>query len=228
MLNSTRFGFSASLALTHYQIILLLLINLTSFVRAQTSLYIPGFDPQPVSADVIGVGSGGRTTWALHKGEATNNAENPEFIGTATLVQGPHDVSLTYANSAASFTIGQACTLLEELAICTIVAAGSTAVQTEVASAVPVQVGPASGSGNTNSVVITPLPVGSSTRIPTLSTSAASPVSELSPTQSRTEVTAESTLASSAIPNSSVRQSAFYYTAAISVSLLSLLRSFAI
>ncbi|KAF8077602.1 hypothetical protein FPV67DRAFT_1684135 [Lyophyllum atratum] len=107
-----------------------------------TSLYIPGFEPQPVSADILGVGQDGRTTWVLHQGEATAHAsdQSGSFFGTATLVEGPSDASLTYANSAGHFTIGQVCSFFQGYAICTLVAGGSTAVQTELTSHVPVQV----------------------------------------------------------------------------------------
>ncbi|KAF5369179.1 hypothetical protein D9615_009987 [Tricholomella constricta] len=110
-----------------------------------TSLYIPGFEPQPVSADILGVGGDGRTTWVLRQGKATistngHASDRSGTFGTATLVEGPNDASLTYANSVASFTIGQACTFSEGFAICTLVGGGSTAVQTEMTSHVPVQV----------------------------------------------------------------------------------------
>lgn len=55
----------------------------TTGVTAQTSLYIPGFDPQPISADIMGVDSEGRTTWALHKGAATGTTDDgSDFVGT--------------------------------------------------------------------------------------------------------------------------------------------------
>ncbi|KIM48644.1 hypothetical protein M413DRAFT_82803 [Hebeloma cylindrosporum] len=112
--------------------------------QRSTSLYIPGFDPQPVSADVIGVGSDGRTTWALHKGkpDPTDTSSYPDFVGTATLVEGPDDAFMTYANSAAQFTIGAGCTFSEStLAICTLVAQSSTATQTEHISRLAIQGG---------------------------------------------------------------------------------------
>jgi len=59
----------------------------------------------------------------------------------ATLVEGPSDASLTYANSAARFTIGLDCSFSEAFAICTIVREGSTAVQTEMITHVPVKGG---------------------------------------------------------------------------------------
>ncbi|KAF8891376.1 hypothetical protein BD779DRAFT_1670985 [Infundibulicybe gibba] len=108
-------------------------------VEAQVSLYIPGFEPQPVSADALGIGSDGRTTWALHQGKVTDSLGSSQFIGTATLVEGPGYASLTYANEAAQFTIDQICSLSGDFALCTIAAQGSTNVQTEFVSSIPVQ-----------------------------------------------------------------------------------------
>ena len=44
---------------------------------AQTALFVPGFDPQPISADVVGVGADGRTTYLLHPGAATGTEDVP-------------------------------------------------------------------------------------------------------------------------------------------------------
>lgn len=129
MLHFTRFTF------------LLTLLRWSSVV-AQTSLYIPGFDPQPISANVVGVGSDGRTTWALQKGQAdaTDTKSYADFHGTATLVEGPKDAFLTYADASALFTIGVTCTFTHStLAVCAIAQGGSTATQTEVITHVPVQ-----------------------------------------------------------------------------------------
>jgi len=42
-----------------------------------SSLYIPGFDPQPINVQPIGVGSDGRTTYVLGPGVATNTDDTP-------------------------------------------------------------------------------------------------------------------------------------------------------
>lgn len=56
--------------------------------RASISLYIPGFDPQPVSADVVGVDGNGRTTWVLHRGsvDATDTRSYDAFGGSGESV----------------------------------------------------------------------------------------------------------------------------------------------
>lgn len=45
-------------------------------VAAQTTLYIPGADPQPITASVLGVGSGGETTWLLGPGVSSGTLED--------------------------------------------------------------------------------------------------------------------------------------------------------
>ncbi|KAF9479270.1 hypothetical protein BDN70DRAFT_878935 [Pholiota conissans] len=112
----------------------------TTTSAAVKSLYIPGFDPQPVSADVVGVNRAGRT-WAIHRGSATGmDTGLGNFLGTATLVEGALDASLTYANANAQFTIDMQCAFSEStLAVSTIKAQGSTATQTEFISRQPIQ-----------------------------------------------------------------------------------------
>ncbi|TFK30235.1 hypothetical protein FA15DRAFT_581429, partial [Coprinopsis marcescibilis] len=111
-------------------------------VRGQTSLYIPGFEPVPVSADIVGIDEQGRTTWRLQKGASTPGiTPRVDFIGTATLVEEDRGVSFTYSNSEAGFAIGQQCTFSDDFAVCTIIAQGSTATQTEIVSRVEVQGG---------------------------------------------------------------------------------------
>lgn len=56
----------------------------TARSQTSTSLYIPGFDPQAVSANVAGIGADGATTWILHQGsrDPTDTSSYPDFIGT--------------------------------------------------------------------------------------------------------------------------------------------------
>ena len=57
--------------------------RLTDFVLvvvvAETSLYIPGFDEQPVSVDIIGVGPDGRTTWQIVPSKPTGTISSPSL-----------------------------------------------------------------------------------------------------------------------------------------------------
>ncbi|KAH9484445.1 hypothetical protein JR316_0003927 [Psilocybe cubensis] len=98
-------------------------------------------------------------------------------IHAATLVQGPNDVYLTYANSRAQLTLGEECTFSgtpgaptsPTLAICTIVAQGSTATQTEAVSYLPIQgggvVGPPSSGSSISSPSAPGFTTGSSTMV---------------------------------------------------------------
>ncbi|KAF9532875.1 hypothetical protein CPB83DRAFT_806489 [Crepidotus variabilis] len=111
--------------------------------QSTTGLFIPGFDPQPVSADIIGIGSDGHTTWAIHQGQRTpGDTSSYEDFGTATLVQGPSDAYLTYVNSAAKVTLAESCTVSDStLAICAVFGQGLSGTQTEVYTPIPVQIG---------------------------------------------------------------------------------------
>ncbi|KAF8197592.1 hypothetical protein BJ912DRAFT_953972 [Pholiota molesta] len=83
---------------------------------------------------------------------------------TATLVEGPKDASLTYANADAEFTIGMQCAFSEStLAVCTIEAQGSTATQTEVITHQPIQGGGTLAVTGTASISVTTSRSGGST-----------------------------------------------------------------
>jgi len=101
------------------------LLVFVSVVKADTSLYIPDADPQPISAGLIGVGSDGRTTWEIQQGSATGTFTDPGddgFLGgaTATLVEGPSDAVMTIAVSSGDFIeVGAiSCTINNGLADC--------------------------------------------------------------------------------------------------------------
>ncbi|KAG6867609.1 hypothetical protein C0993_000550 [Termitomyces sp. T159_Od127] len=113
----------------------------TGAVAAQTSLFIPGFDPQPISADILGVDAQGRTTWALHQGALTDTFEDPSFPGTATLVEGANDVSFTYVAPSDLFTAGTECTLSDSLAICSGTVDGEPVTETDTFNFINVQAG---------------------------------------------------------------------------------------
>lgn len=119
---------------------------------AQTSLFIPGFDPQPISADILGVDAQGRTTWALHQGAMTGTFSEGGIPGTATLVEGANDVSFTYVPPDGSFTMGRECSLSGNLAICSATVSGQAVTETETADRLLVQAGttapPSTPTGN--------------------------------------------------------------------------------
>jgi hypothetical protein len=69
--------------------------------NADTSLWIPETDPEPISAGIVGVGNDGRTTWALQQGSATGtftDQDNGPPIGTGEsgIVEVGHSESLIF------------------------------------------------------------------------------------------------------------------------------------
>lgn len=133
-------------------------------VYAQTSLYIPGFDPQPISVNQLGVGSDGRTTWELQPGVTSGSFDDIGFAGTATLVEGPSDAHLIWTYPAGGLGIDESCVINGGIAVCTVAAASGNTVVTDIEteSAVPfeVQGGSAVGSasGGSSPAVSTPAP----------------------------------------------------------------------
>jgi len=111
---------------------------------SETSVYVPFIDPQPISADLVGIDTAqGRTTWALHQGAKTGTwADQPDNLpGTATLVEGVDFASLTYALADPSVggTMGGVCTIEGGDAVCVEVqnGGGVSTTFTETESVVP-------------------------------------------------------------------------------------------
>jgi len=131
---------------------------------AQTSLYLPGFDPQPLSVNVIGVGGDGETTYQVVPGEPTGTwvGQEPAFYGTATLVEGPDNALISYANPALG-TVVQSCTIVNGEASCSVNEGTTTEVDEELATPFLVQGGgtisPAATSAGGS---VTAVPTGSS------------------------------------------------------------------
>ncbi|KII92960.1 hypothetical protein PLICRDRAFT_696217 [Plicaturopsis crispa FD-325 SS-3] len=123
----------------------------TSCSTAQVSLYIPGFDEQPLSVNVLGVGSDGQTTYEILPGTATGTFDEVPFFGTATLVEGATAASLTMNIPEATLSLGFNCGIANGLAVCTAVAGSTTTdVETETVSSFIVQ-GGATVSGSASS-----------------------------------------------------------------------------
>ncbi|KAH8984570.1 hypothetical protein EDB86DRAFT_2962704 [Lactarius hatsudake] len=88
-------------------------------VRADASIFIPGFDPQPLSAGELGTDGQGRTTWEIVPGTPTGTFDEAAFVGTATLVEGPNDAHLVYKNAQLSMTLDIQCGINNGIAACT-------------------------------------------------------------------------------------------------------------
>ncbi|KAI0331078.1 hypothetical protein GY45DRAFT_1361029 [Cubamyces sp. BRFM 1775] len=124
-----------------------------SIVLAQTSLYIPGFDAQAITADVEGVDAQGRTTWRIGPGAMSGTYEDPAgIIGSATLVADATEAHLVWENTEVSMTLSEDCAIANGLAVCGVVADVDGTIQsmtaTETASAFEVQ--GATGAAPTN------------------------------------------------------------------------------
>ncbi|KAJ3753414.1 hypothetical protein EV360DRAFT_53512 [Lentinula raphanica] len=119
---------------------------MTVVTAQSTSLYIPGFDPQPISADIVGVDSSGHTTWDLTPLQATDDSE-VGFAGTATLVEGSDGAHVSLVDAALSLTLGYDCTFSSGQAICSGVDEGITFTETETISSFAVALGTATAAG---------------------------------------------------------------------------------
>ncbi|KAA1469250.1 hypothetical protein DENSPDRAFT_878773 [Dentipellis sp. KUC8613] len=131
---------------------------------AQFSMYIPGLDPQSVSVSELGVDAQGHTTWAISPAVSD---PSDGLLSPLTLVEGPNDASFTYAIGPVA--AGGTCTFSDQLALCTVVADGTTNVVTETRSSFAVQGGPTGAAGST--------PSGSAAQVSTRPTGSAQPAS---------------------------------------------------
>jgi len=155
---------------------LFVLIHVTCLLNARrswaqevTSLYIPGFDPQPLSASVLGVGSDSRTTLAISPAQPSNGEDPSGLTGPFTLVIGPDDVAYTLAAPGED---GSVQTIIESCAIdeggnanCIVQMGSVTTTETETPSSFAVEF----GGGGSNSGSGTSTAASSVTTSPTTS-----------------------------------------------------------
>ncbi|KAI0748452.1 hypothetical protein C8Q80DRAFT_739511 [Daedaleopsis nitida] len=116
-----------------------------SCAAAQTTLFIPGFDPQAITADIEGVDAQGRTTYRIGGGVASGTFDvggNPPGV-SGTLVAGSTEAHLVYNIPVASLAISEDCSINGEVAVCTGVVSApdgvQTVLETETASGFVVQ-----------------------------------------------------------------------------------------
>ncbi|KAI0780529.1 hypothetical protein BD413DRAFT_607818 [Trametes elegans] len=133
-----------------------------SLAAAQTSLYIPGFDPQAITADVEGVDAQGRTTWRIGPGVTSGTYDDAAgIIGSATLVADATEAHLVWQNSLAGMSLSEDCAINNGVGVCTAVASVTgateivTAVATETAIAFEVQAGAGTGGAASSGAVTT-------------------------------------------------------------------------
>ncbi|EPQ57785.1 hypothetical protein GLOTRDRAFT_136656 [Gloeophyllum trabeum ATCC 11539] len=121
-----------------------------------TSLFIPGLAGDgPLSVSEIGVGSDGRTTWAVASG-AASGTDTPQFPGTATLIEGPNDAVVTYALGDGGAVVS--CSISGASAVCegTITEDGQTSTEVDTLPADPTVVAIATGSGSASNTASSP------------------------------------------------------------------------
>ncbi|CDO69986.1 hypothetical protein BN946_scf184836.g60 [Trametes cinnabarina] len=112
-----------------------------------TTLYIPGFDPQAVTADIEGVDASGHTTWRIGPGvpSGTFTEDGGMVFASATLVEGPTDAHFVEADPMISVALTEDCGISGGIAVCTmaghIQGETTTDTETETASGFAVQFG---------------------------------------------------------------------------------------
>ncbi|KAJ6531580.1 hypothetical protein DFH09DRAFT_824744, partial [Mycena vulgaris] len=158
-------------------------------VAAETSLIVPLVDPQPISAEVLGVDAAlDRTTWVLHQGAFTGTWTDPQgdFPGTATLIEGSDYASLTYLLPAEGTTValGAECSIKDSQLICVGAEGGTTLTDTETATPFGIQ----GGATLAGAAQVTPAPSASGPSSGTSATPASGSAPSSTPTGSSVQV----------------------------------------
>ncbi|KAI0351657.1 hypothetical protein OH77DRAFT_1429485 [Trametes cingulata] len=88
---------------------------------AATTLFIPGVDVQPITADIEGVDASGHTTWRVGPGVPSGTyTEDGLVVVSATLVAGPTDVHFVENDTADDFAVTEDCAISGGVAVCTV------------------------------------------------------------------------------------------------------------
>ncbi|KAI0370903.1 hypothetical protein BV20DRAFT_907811, partial [Pilatotrama ljubarskyi] len=98
------------------------------------TLFIPGVDVQPITADIEGVDASGHTTWRVGPGFPSGTyTEDGLVVVSATLVAGPTDVHFVENDTADGFAVTEDCAISGGVAVCTVSGQiqGETRVDTE-------------------------------------------------------------------------------------------------
>ncbi|TFK89451.1 hypothetical protein K466DRAFT_584620 [Polyporus arcularius HHB13444] len=158
------------------------LAALAAVAAAETTLFIPGFDPQQITADVEGVDASGHTTYRFGPGLTSGSfTEVPGIEGSATLVAGATDAHVVWNNPELGISISEDCGISGGTALCTVVAFAEGSLQsdtiTEPASGFVVQGNAATPTGapSSSSTGTTPSAGSALTSGPSATSSGASP-----------------------------------------------------
>ncbi|KAI0726692.1 hypothetical protein C8Q72DRAFT_517429 [Fomitopsis betulina] len=127
---------------------------------AVTTVFIPGFDPQPVTANLIG-SQGGVATYVIAPGVSSGGLDDYGFDGPATVVAGPSTAALTYIDEDLGLALYENCNVANGIAVCedVVIEMGSeggtvTETITQAVEYLTVQ------GGGANSITTSPVPTG--------------------------------------------------------------------
>jgi len=172
-------------------LILGLSLCLPMHVSADTTLYIPGADEQPLSVQQLGIDGNGRTSWVIGPGTPTGTFTDPNVQFTATLVEGPSDAILR-GSIPGGPAFSYSCAIAGSQASCQLIASDETLIETttimEVVSPFVVQGGGSASSALNSSPpssTLTPPPTNTPSLLsPTFTVPASSPNLPLQSTNS--------------------------------------------
>lgn len=133
-----------------------LFLYLCTRVSAETTLYIPGADEQPLSVQQIGTDGYGRTSWVIGPGTPTGTFTEVNVQFTATLVEGPSDAILK-GSIPGGPAFSYSCAIVGSQADCQLVASDQTLTETtsiiEIVTPYVVQGGSGSSPSQLNSAL---------------------------------------------------------------------------
>ncbi|KAI0672818.1 hypothetical protein C8Q78DRAFT_1021536 [Trametes maxima] len=105
-----------------------------TLAAAQTSLFIPGFDPQAITADIEGVDAQGRTTYRIGPGATSGTFDDPAgIVGSATLVADATEAHLVWDYPAGSISMSEGCVIATDgVAVCSAVVSAEGTLQSAI------------------------------------------------------------------------------------------------
>ncbi|PCH37920.1 hypothetical protein WOLCODRAFT_22946 [Wolfiporia cocos MD-104 SS10] len=106
------------MAISGYFKLLVSLSLCARYASATSSLYVPGFDPQPITVNELGVGSDGATTYIIAPGVTSGTLDQYGIFGPATLVEASATASLYYEDPSIGAEMSESCQINNGIAVC--------------------------------------------------------------------------------------------------------------
>ncbi|KAH9843131.1 uncharacterized protein C8Q71DRAFT_736018 [Rhodofomes roseus] len=134
------------------------------YASALTSLYIPGFDPQPVTANLLG-SQDGVTSYVIAPGVSSAGMDDYGIEGPATLVVGPNTAGVTYIDEGVGLAMYESCNIQDGISVCedVVIAMGSdglTMTQTVTETVAPFAVQGGAAVTGAAAISTSPVPTG--------------------------------------------------------------------